>query len=247
MNSHRYDPTEDAQQAFPSDGCLFCGVVADRTSNHSYDLFTRSQLPAPILTEGEHTFTVLDIAPISSFHCLIITKRHIPAFSYANAEEWSEHTRYVQRIGEAMGGADPLTLFEHGVDWSKRANACCIDHAHMHLVSNVGDLTDAIVRQGYEVIADSSDPAIVGKMRGRDYLLYRSPGTSGKLFDALTMPSQFMRRLIGELSNQEFWNWRDYLMFTPAETVLSRLNDERDAIMSKLDPSANGHSAWLPE
>jgi histidine triad (HIT) family protein len=46
-------------------GCVFCRIID-------------GELPSMRIYEDERTIVIMDINPLSSGHCLIITKTHVP-------------------------------------------------------------------------------------------------------------------------------------------------------------------------
>lgn len=107
-----------------SKSCIFCDIVAGRA-------------PARIVQENEFSFAVLDINPLSSGHCLVLPKRHVPwwhQMTEAETESLFKLARAVSRKIMRAYRPDMVTMYVRG----RR-----IPHAHIFLVPTfAGDLTD---------------------------------------------------------------------------------------------------------
>jgi hypothetical protein len=105
-------------------------------------------------------------------------------------------------------------LFEHGPG-EGRPSGCCVNHAHLHFVP-----TEAPVALWLDTLIEGDFRPGRGRMLdslstvGSSYLYFQSQDGSDFIVDRLEtpVPSQFMRRAVGNYLGIPDWNWKNVLL-----------------------------------
>lgn len=118
----------------------------------------------------------------------------------------------------------PTIAFEHGpASWNARGG-CCVEHAHMQIVSTPVELTaDLLNALPGERIQNHSD--LSARWNHRPYLYFENQSEEKFLFSLPdVIPSQYMRQLIGgKVGYSEQWNWRQYWFLDEMQQTIIRL------------------------
>lgn len=103
-----------------SDDCIFCRIVAGQA--RSWKVY-----------EDESTFAFFDVNPVSEFHTLVVTKRHVTDVVALPATEWASLSRGVKAVVDLLaarvGLRDVQILHSAGA-----AAQQDVFHAHVHVV-----------------------------------------------------------------------------------------------------------------
>jgi ATP adenylyltransferase len=145
----------------------------------------------------------------------------VPRSRVLNFAQWSVATRQsplnlIKKVIDRRGPAERIVWFEHGPAQSGSVVGCGVDQAHLHVIFDApfsaADLTTGATENSvldwFSVSANSAYSNLQGQ---RSYLVVGSPEIAAYAQDVECVGSQFFRRLIACLSNQEdAWNYRTH-------------------------------------
>jgi hypothetical protein len=139
---------------------------------------------------------------------LLLTKKHIPSFSYLSDIEFSKLNVLVAKIKlviKDMFGISPL-IFEH-----ESSLASTVDHAHLNIFPTQVNVHEFLVDRIKTKITDYSELKKLRKYP-RGYLFLDSPYTGKYVYDGINVESQQIRKIItAQLGIKDRWNWKNYL------------------------------------
>lgn len=101
-------------------GCIFCRIA-------------RSEAPAHIVYEDEHTMAFLDIHPLVEGHTMVIPKAHYETLEALPPEQVGRVFEGVRKVSEALRralGAEATTI---GINNGKAAGQV-VPHLHVHVL-----------------------------------------------------------------------------------------------------------------
>ena len=101
--------------------CVFCAIVA-------------GDLPAPVVTETEHTVAFLDHTPLFRGHTLVVTRVHVETLRDLSDDLLTPFFTEVRRITAAVQdglGADGVFVAQNNVVSQS------VPHLHVHIVPRV--------------------------------------------------------------------------------------------------------------
>jgi len=106
--------------------CHFCGLPEDR-----------------IVDESETCLVIRDLYPVTAFHTLIITKRHIASYFDLSAQERAEVQRLIDEHRQRIEQEDEsVSGFNIGINCGEDAGQTVM-HCHVHLIPRRnGDIDD---------------------------------------------------------------------------------------------------------
>jgi hypothetical protein len=137
---------------------------------------------------------------------MVVSRHHCTSLASMGSEAIAEYESLVRDLTNAAR-VERSTLLEAEHGGTSYANAgSCVDHAHVHLLPEVGGWFDpdglapwlprlASIR-ALEDLATTSSP----------YTFLRS-GRSFRAYDATRSPSMLLRRLIAEEQGHNDWDW----------------------------------------
>src|SRR5216110_3406400 len=100
--------------------CVFCKI-------------RDGQIPSMKIDEDERTLTFMDINPLNSGHCLVVTKRHAATLYDSDVEDLHAAIATAKRVAVAIQGAlkpDGLNLLQA----NGAAAFQSVPHFHLHLI-----------------------------------------------------------------------------------------------------------------
>lgn len=165
-----------------------------------------------VVYENQYFVVVADILPLTSFHLLIISKRHAKAaVELTNAEIRSLHQLIVM-INDSYCGENEIIYFEHGsIDENYYAGNSVV-HFHLHGVevkkSYISMLENDFIKREYNSLFELCED----NWR-EDYILYIEKGKVNIFHkQGMRLESQYMRKLLfkNEKSSLENYNWKKY-------------------------------------
>jgi histidine triad (HIT) family protein len=105
--------------------CVFCKI-------------RDGQIPSVKIDADERTFTIMDINPLGSGHCLIVTKQHAPTLFDADMEDLKAAMATAKRVATAIREA----LRPDGLNMLQANGAAAfqsVPHFHLHLIPRWSD------------------------------------------------------------------------------------------------------------
>ena len=103
--------------------------------------------PNRILLQTDHFLVVPGLGQISEGYLLVITKSHSTSMAEIPSALDDELQNTIEIccsvLSEVYG--NPCAIFEHGGSKVRKGPACCVDHAHVHLLpldANIWPLVD---------------------------------------------------------------------------------------------------------
>lgn len=100
--------------------CVFCKI-------------RDAQIPAMKIYEDERTFAIMDINPLNTGHCLVVTKTHAPTIWDATVEDLQAAIATARRVAAAVREAvkpDGLNMLQA----NGQAAFQSVPHYHLHLI-----------------------------------------------------------------------------------------------------------------
>lgn len=172
----------------------------------------RGEPPRRVVAESEHLVALVDLAPLTSGHLIVIPRQDVPSFASLPVTAWQDwqqlRTRLVQMLGRRWA---PPVLFEHGSTSAMRGSAC-ITHAHLQLLPTDLDLAREMQADGLEVF-EIADQRSLPERAGRERPYFFVEAADGRArcawADDPVMPSQYLRRIAARalsLPDPE-WDW----------------------------------------
>jgi diadenosine tetraphosphate (Ap4A) HIT family hydrolase len=99
-------------------------------SEHTDCIFCKNR---NIIIENELAYADWDTYPASPGHCLVITKRHVPEYFQATAEEKAALWSLVDEIKPIIDEARSPDAYNVGINIGKTAGQS-IPHIHIHII-----------------------------------------------------------------------------------------------------------------
>jgi diadenosine tetraphosphate (Ap4A) HIT family hydrolase len=211
--------------------CPFCALVEDGNSPVWKYLFGDTD-GTETLFRTEHFTVILDTAPLVQGHLLVVSKDHIPSLASsapAGRQELIETKLETEdRVRFAYG---PCTFFEHGAFSFSRNAGSCVDHAHLHIVPGIYDLSRP-VSADFPAAAEYKDYAeALDSLRGKPYLLFGNDASRVTGTVAPVCATQYLRRLVAGLARAHHrWNWRDCIRLADTNSIRTDLIRARDRL-----------------
>lgn len=175
--------------------CVFCGDLAERGGS---------------LLEEWPFRLVVDRAPVSKWHLLLIAAEHIKSFSSFSAQELALASDIIERAKSILHrslGYKYFVVGEHGLAWNSHGRRCGIDHAHLHivpfkappLIHYAPDIARVEPLTGIRDLAQFS---------GKDYFFLESANQIPVIALAEWFEPQLFRRLIASSLRLEEYDWQ---------------------------------------
>lgn len=191
------------------EGCEFCDEFAGGSTNAFYARYkgcprTRSLLS----TENFQVFPT--IGQLVEGYLLVAPKKHYATFAEVPSVFWAEIERIYDRVRRGLSDSyGSCIIYEHGARGPGKGG-CGIYHAHLHAMplATASDPADILKQRfSYMELADLTEVAKQGAGLP-SYLLYQDSAARNYLFDTGPLPSQYMRKLLGEALGNANWDWR---------------------------------------
>jgi histidine triad (HIT) family protein len=101
-------------------GCVFCRIID-------------GDVPSMRIYEDERTIVIMDINPLTSGHCLVITKAHVPTVWEADPADLQAAITTAQKVATALKTAvkpDGLNMLQANGPAAFQS----VPHYHLHLI-----------------------------------------------------------------------------------------------------------------
>lgn len=188
--------------------CFLCAALdcdPDRPLRH---VVSDDELDSEILHEELDFSVMLDVAPISEGHLLLLTNDHVPSFASLPSGAIARADallRYAVDILEKVYNG-PVLAFEHGSDGLGGKAGGCIDHAHIHVMPNVALLTGLESwRLAFRALKNFGD---VTQFAGAEYFMMRDSSAISCAIAPASLPTQLARKLLAS-NHDAAPDWRE--------------------------------------
>lgn len=181
-------------------GCSLC---------NSNKILDTASIGRRILYDGKYIYVAVDISPLSIGHILIITKSHYFNF-YETDEKVKEETKkikhIIQNVFKDIYHSETI-FFEHGSKESGKAGSS-IDHAHLHAIPLSIDMKSVLDNLLGESIECN---ILLEKFHNEFSYIYLENDNIKVIYKVDELPSQYLRKVVGEQINNFQYDWRTYL------------------------------------
>lgn len=190
--------------------CPFCAYAEDGVSPVWLELFGESE-GSDLVTQTDNFSVILDTAPVVRGHVLLITRDHKFSMAGTDGRMRGELVKLKDHIENAMRRAfGPLTAFEHGSSKTGSRAGACVDHAHLHFVPGLYDITAEVSRDFGQMHEFATYEDALSAFGQEPYLFYQADGKRAYAVEAHACSTQYLRRLVAaQAGAAERWNWRD--------------------------------------
>ena len=209
--------------------CVFCTNACQRMD--TYESLGAERFPSYLFARLPGFRILGDNAPLTPGHLLVVPDRHTRSAALLPTTELHVADRVVDALmaglSEAGNGA---IAFEHGTGACHTESACCLVHSHIHVVAADTDVHDWFAQRQVREIGRVDDLTDLAQAGSHEYLFARRHGHPGTMWHGAGLPSQLLRRLIGEDLGVALWNWHDRLMLqSPPDRIAETLTNRQAA------------------
>lgn len=196
--------------------CRFCNFLDSRKSKGFIDLFDNLSCDFELLADLNDFFIILDVAPISAGHVLVVSKKHKQSFlSY-----WVNQHNKLQKILKVISavifekkGVNSIAC-EHGLLQRYKGSSGCIDHAHIHVIPINIKLIDSLRDEVCELHETYNFGRKLNSLSANHYIYFKDIDCKEYISISNEIPSQLIRRIIAKKTGKLYWSWKDYIDFS---------------------------------
>jgi ATP adenylyltransferase len=169
-----------------------------------------------ILLEVDGCVVIPTLGSIVPNWLLIVPRSPVLNFAQWSLETGGSPLNLVEKVVAKSRSANRIVWFEHGPAQSGSVLGCGVDQAHLHVIydapfSAIELQAKAIENSDLEWSFGPSMSAYSNLQEQKSYLVAGSLETAASAQNVEQVGSQFFRRLIAFLSNQEAaWNYRTH-------------------------------------
>jgi diadenosine tetraphosphate (Ap4A) HIT family hydrolase len=189
--------------------CEFCDEFAGGRAN-SFSVNYEGELRDRTILDADGFRVLPSLGQIVAGYLLLVPNRHHRAFADMSGEELTAAEALKDALAGRMRAAyGSMLFFEHGIR-THDSGGCGISHAHLHLVpcSDGSEPLDQLAEEfPFEEISAFRDLRHVRE--GQSYLYYETNHSKKYVFYPPFIPSQYVRRLLGENLGNARWDWRE--------------------------------------
>jgi diadenosine tetraphosphate (Ap4A) HIT family hydrolase len=209
-----------------SDSCRFCIILTNNDLNKKEH---NNPLPIydTILYETTNFIVVPALGALVSGYLMIVSRNHMHSMACITRSEMDELNDLIEFLREKIlrcFNVSPI-LFEHGSALGcVNKSACCIEHAHLHLVPVHLSEETRILQYANAVKIPNLQSLI--SFNGEPYLLYVNAERGHYLSRDTILPSQYMRKWIANEIGRPFeWDWRLFEFIENINTTVELFKD----------------------
>jgi len=193
-------------------------------------LFGADHAVPEVLAQTEDFLVVLDVAPVTPGHALVVTRAHERSF----AAFWRNAPQRVDAVAQAVvttlqrATGRSAVVCEHGLGPNAVGHAGCVEHAHMHVIPADTPLLPAFRQAGVDLCEVSDLRQSLDCAIDQQYLYLLD--TDSRRYAAVhaRFPSQLVRRLVAQKRGDLYWSWRDYVDFAAHVGTKQRIIEGRN-------------------
>ena len=181
--------------------CALCAAISD--SARAGDPFLHNRR----LLQTDRFVVLPSVGPLVPGHVMVLSRLHCHSLASMGAAAIREYNELAAHLRAAplLQGTDPLEA-EHGSTSEDKAGACVI-HTHVHWLPGMGRFCDEL---GKRLSARPEASLEEVGMAGGPYIFARA-ASSQRIFRALGLPSQTIRRILCEITDRDDTDWRQAL------------------------------------
>lgn len=208
--------------------CPFC-VLMEEGRSPVWNYLFPAENSDEVIAQSESFLVILDTAPLTEGHLLIVPDRHVSSLAGLPRPERDElHAVKCEAESKLRKAYGPIMFFEHGAESFARHAGACIDHAHLHLIPGDIDILPHVARDYPDVKAFTSYDDVLDSLAGEAYLMFGRDAGPAYGAPAPTCATQYLRRLVSQAAEVgTVWNWRDCVRWADALSVREQLLDAR--------------------
>jgi len=195
----------------------------------------------PILLDDEHFVVVPSLGALHTYHLLICARKVRTGFYQMADVELSRLHEIIHAMERAFSRLHVgcLVMFENGTAPNGRSGCSIVQH-HLHVVPTAEpfELEMAACSSSFELANDLKGARESALALG-DYLFIKLPERRPVICSRQFLPSQHMRRIVGQLNGIEAWDWR---ISDPVGDWIKQRDELRvvsDAIRREIPPNAS--------
>ncbi|MBQ3418184.1 MAG: nucleoside 2-deoxyribosyltransferase [Ruminococcus sp.] len=210
--------------------CRFCEI---------YSTSSVKDIADKILYESKSFYVIPALGCLIKNYIMIVSKRHINSMCYLSTDESNELIEIINKFRSMFKekyGFYPI-VFEHGASITDaNRSACCVMHAHIHIVPYVISRQEEMIESlRMNDVDDFGELFSLGY--DKPYILFIN--NQGELYfkdcknDAL--PSQIIRKWIAaDMGTPDVWDWRTNAFEKNIESTVLEL---KPLIKSEMKPN----------
>lgn len=185
--------------------------------------------PSRVVAASENFTALVDLAPLTAGHLLLVPRQHIVSFGHVPTDIWDELEGFrddvVDRVRDTYG---PPIIVEHGSSSDLRYSAC-VSHAHWHVIPTDAPMLGYFERDGLggRQIASARDLRDLAE-RDQSYIYFHRPegGDHWVFEENLSKRGQYLRMVLAEhleLDDPD-WDWGVVQRKDLLRATVARLN-----------------------
>lgn len=176
-----------------------------------------------IITNTLNFVVVPTIGGFIENYLLIIPKAHINCFGELSAEEWIELKKIIswQKTVNNLYFKSGTIIFEHGSINPSDTNGKSIVHAHLHILPSNESLLSEIEKYTCKIVCIDDIKQLSSICYEYDeYIYYQDNDGKNYIIIHNGLPSQFLRKILADVTGNEKWNWREFPCIDNVERCL---------------------------
>ncbi len=220
--------------------CDFCFALkssGDIGQTPEFKRRLKYMLPSRVVYQSKRFTAIAGLGQITDGYILLLTNDHFISMAHLPASYYEElEDVHAYLVAVLMKLYVRPIIFEHGPMLVDKGMVCegggsCMDHAHLHFFP-VPALTSHILARLQEQHAhyaiEHLNELRLQRDRNIPYLFFETAQGQRWVFDAPSVPSQYLRRLIAETMNiPEQWNWHLYPGSERIQSTVERFKNQK--------------------
>ena len=232
--------------------CVFCSDACEQMDH--YGELGSVERPSYLIAKIDGFRILSDNAPLAPGHLLLVPFEHTRSTALLPAHRLEQAAHMVSALLAGLAAQSPdgahgargSMVFEHGTGTDPNDSFCCLAHAHLHLLPVGVRVTEWFEERGVPRIGDISSLDGLARAGGAEYLFVQRHGESGDLWDSRGLPSQILRRLVGQALGVTVWNWHDRIVLQSAQERVAEICESLAVARRAVDEALLSDPAWEP-
>jgi len=213
--------------------CRFCKIILNHRLSEENEA---NQIPIydTLIFETKNFIVIPALGALVPGYLMIVTRNHLHSLAYCSEAEIIELIDIIQRLSVLITekfGVSPI-LFEHGsAIGCVNKSACCVEHAHLHIVPvNLSNESTIVERTNAINITNMQALRVYC---GEPYLLYVNESDQHYVSSDTILPSQFMRKWVAkEIGCPLEYDWRRFEFTDNIAKTVAKLSDIRNVTLN---------------